>query len=412
MCAKQNTFNKIKEKYSGLTEEFMYDFNVHSKPHSILLGLTNDCNLACPYCFVKQDKQAMSYEIAEQSVKWVLNNIIDKENIDKPTVIFFGGEPLLMFDEIIVPLVENYGNKVNFSITTNGVLLDEDKVDFFYKNNVDILLSFDGLKVIQNKQRPGKEIDSYNTIIKNIPYYILRYPNATMRMTLTKDSIPYLFDTVIFAEELGFNKIVFVPNAYEQWGIEEEKEYDVQLQKIGLHIYKSFFNNKQPIRVAPIIETFNKIHLSLFNGLKFNNNIMRCGLGTTSCAITPNGDIIPCQEKISNPITTIGNTYTGIDAIKHKQYLETYITAINNIKCNNKNYSIKECLHCLSTLCPSRLEDLRFELSSSICCYNRILLKNTNRLFMLCYENINPFMQSYFDVNNIIESEDKVNEST
>ena len=86
----------------------------------------------------------MTLEIAERSVEWALENYEKKSNY-KVSINFFGGEPLLKFNDIIKPLVEKYNEKVYFNITTNGILLDEDIVDFFYKYNVGILLSFDGV---------------------------------------------------------------------------------------------------------------------------------------------------------------------------------------------------------------------------------------------------------------------------
>ena len=94
-------FEKSKEKYSALTS-FCYNFKIHSMPTTILLGLTNRCNLACDYCFVNQNEIDMTYEIAEKSVEWALNNQKQKPEY-KVSINFFGGEPLLKFDEIIKP---------------------------------------------------------------------------------------------------------------------------------------------------------------------------------------------------------------------------------------------------------------------------------------------------------------------
>ena len=363
----------------------------------MLLGLTNDCNLACNYCFVKQQPKSMTYEIAEQAILWLQNNYKAKNRTEKMNVVFFGGEPLLKFNEIIVPIVEKYCNIATFSITTNGILLDEDKIDFFYKYGINILLSFDGIKKVQNAQRPGKNCDSFDTVLKNIPYLLLRFPNTTMRATLTKESVNYLYDTVLMAEELGFKSIMFTPNAYEKWDSSTGAIYEKQLKQIGLHIYKSFFNNHENcIKVVPLIKTFNKIEDSLENKLKYNNSLHRCGLGTTSCAITPEGFIIPCQEKTSNPTYILGDVFNGIDPKKHEEFLKQYITALNEMVCDKVCSNLKECVHCLSNICPSRLEDLKFQFSSATCYFNRITLKVTNRLFTLCHLNNNPWMQNYF----------------
>lgn len=85
----------------------------------------------------------MSLETAIKAAEWVKSNAFDKQTT--PTINFFGGEPLLKFDDIIKPLVEKYHKEITFGITTNGVLLNEDIVDFFKLYNVNVLLSFDGI---------------------------------------------------------------------------------------------------------------------------------------------------------------------------------------------------------------------------------------------------------------------------
>lgn len=94
----------------------------------------------------------MTIDIARKGVKLAIENAkkgsIRNNNTERPLVVFFGGEPLLMFSQIIVPIVEEFSEQCDFSLTTNGILLNEDVVDFFYKNNVEVLLSFDGIKKV------------------------------------------------------------------------------------------------------------------------------------------------------------------------------------------------------------------------------------------------------------------------
>lgn len=403
-CSPENKnkyFQNVKNRFQAENlSNFTYNFDVYSRPSSMLLGLTDNCNLACSYCFVKQKPLEMTYEIAEKSIEWLLNN---HSNDSTPLVTFFGGEPLLKYSDIIVPIVEKYKEKVNFSITTNGTLLDEDKVDFFYKNNVGILLSFDGIKEVQNTQRAGKEINSFEAVRDNIPYLLLRFPNTTMRMTLTKLAIPHLYDTILLAEEFGFKNITFCPNAYEDWDWDDAVAYEEQLEKIGLHIFKSFYNNNDiAIRVNPLIDYFNNIELGIQGNLHYNNSLMRCGLGTTSCAITPEGQIIPCQEKISCPTWVIGNVFEGIDPKAHETFLKWYINKMNNdFICNRKCVTLKENVHCLNNTCPSRLEDLNFKPSTATCVFNRVTLRIAHRLYLNCQHSIDPKIVDYFSKEEV-----------
>lgn len=125
-------------------DKFEYNEEM-SKPYIAILGVTARCNLSCPYCFVSQHNSDMNLNTAFAAVDMALNNTPIGE---KPEIVFFGGEPLLRYDEIIVPVVEKYKDQCSYSITTNGVLLNEDKVDFFLSNNVGVLLSFDGIREV------------------------------------------------------------------------------------------------------------------------------------------------------------------------------------------------------------------------------------------------------------------------
>lgn len=374
-CDRCLTFINFRDKYKAITQ---FEYTI-PHPSAMVLGLTNQCNLSCPYCFCEQNNCSMSLETATKAVEWILTLT------EKPFINFFGGEPLLYFDSIIVPLVEKYFDKVTFGITTNGILLNEDKVDFFYKYDIQPLLSFDGVPEVQNTQRPAKKGNSFNQVLNNIPYLLLRFPQTVMRATLTKNSIPYFYETVLMAESLGFKNITFCPNAFEDWNKDDEGKLRQELQKTSLHIYKQLLKEdfQLPIQVNPLIKNIQTIEEMTKGNIKFNNNIERCGLGTTSCAVTPSGDIIPCQEKASNPTFVIGNVNNGIDEVAHKEFLQWYFEKINNIVCD-RGCSERERLLCLSNICPSRLEDMGFQISTSSCAFTRQFARASARLHFLC----------------------------
>jgi uncharacterized protein len=392
---REKSFQDFKEKYQAITA-FSYSFLECSTPTTMLLSVTDNCNLACQYCFVKQHPNYMTYQIAEDAILWLKSNYEKKKKTNgKMLVNFFGGEPLLCFEDVIKPIVEKWHNEIDFGITTNGILLNEDIVDFFYKYDVQPLLSFDGVKKVQNTQRPGKEVDSFNTVLRNIPYLLIRFPNTVMRATLTKESIPFIFETVQMAENLGFKKITFCPNAYEDWNKEVENNLFDQFNKVGLYVYKELQAGNIPIQVDPITKFYNNINLASKGELFFNNTIFRCGLGTTTCAITPNGNIVPCQEKTSNPSVILGDIYNGIDPNIHKQFLIDYFSKVNNLICN-KGCSKREALFCLSDICPSRLEDLNYNFSSASCAYTRIATKVAGKLHYLCANSDKESIRKYF----------------
>ena len=391
---REQAFTNIRDTFKRINT-FQYDSNIHSHPKALVLGLTNRCVHQCTYCFVDQNNLDMNYETAENAVQWLLNNN-EKEN-DKPEIVFFGGEPLLKFNDIIKPLVEKYEDQICFSITTSGSLLNEDIVDFFYKHQIGVLLSFDGVPEVQNKQRPLGNKNSFNEILKNIPYLLLRLPHTTMRATLTKHSIPYLYETILMAAELGFESFTFCPNAYEEWTKKEEKLLEEQLMKVGLYIYKKLLQNEYPIEIQCFSKIYQGIEEEKADNVKFNNEILRCGLGTTSCGVAPNGDIVPCQESTScSNLHAIGNVNNGgIDYNIHEQFLKNYWEKINNITCN-LGCSDRQKKLCLSDLCPSRLEDFNFKITSPKCITLRMIEKITARLYFLCNHSMNPLISKYF----------------
>lgn len=399
-----NYFNEMWEwlkKEKAVQKEFIYEEDKYSLPTGVVAGITLKCNLACPYCFVTQDNVDMSYETAEQTAEWLLSNY-KKQGIDarqnKAQFFFFGGEPLIRFDDIIVPLVEKYNDRVSFGITTNGVLLDEDKVDFFKKYDIAPLLSFDGVPEVQNIQRPmyGGGA-SFDKVLKNIPYLLLRFPETVMRATITKDSIKHMYDSYCLGAELGFKHIGFYPNAFEDWGDEEQKELRLQLDKIAISVYKRLVEPKYdfPPFISFMVEEPDILEAYSRGNLPFNNRLLRCGLGTTGIGVMPNGDLIPCHEKVGNPIYIIGNVRDGINPAKHKQFLEDYFNGVSNCTLARPT-SQKIANILLYNTCPSRLEDINYEMKTSLIVFEEEIARVGEKMRQLCYNNINPRMQQYF----------------
>lgn len=375
--------------------EFEYNPEIHSRPSVVFLGVTARCNLACKYCFVKQHNTDMSLETAENAVKIALKNGEAKGR--KPDIIFFGGEPLLMYDEIIVPIMEKYGDRASFTFTTNATLLDEDKVDFFYKHGCTPLISLDGIKEVQDTQRPGKGFSSFDAVLNNIPYILFRFPNITMRATVSKQFIPRMYEGYLMGKELGFKNFSFCINAFDEWDEQDANNYKEQLNKIGEDIYRNCFKG-EICTESTLCSIYSDISDTIFNRAKFNNEVMKCGMGTTTFSVTPDGLIVPCQEKVSNPTWVLGDVNNGgFDEKKHKEFLEWYIERMNHLSCpNNCDNFIRR--YCLQRQCSSRLEDLDFKLSSSICAQSKIQAKFGNRLWHLVHDSLLPEVRAAFTI--------------
>lgn len=390
-CNSQGICKKFEPKYNSL--EYNEDFK---HPYAAIMSITDNCTHACPYCFVNFGTKRMSLETARQSCKYIIENA--KYHNVSPQITFFGGEPLLEFNSIIVPIVEEF-SEICFSITTNGLLLTQDVVDFFCEHHIAVLLSFDGDKTTQDISRPLKNGESsFDLTLKNIPYAIEKLgANISMRSTLTKDNAKYLYENFCFANNLGFNTWSFAINEYDEYGADDEKIIFQQIDYICHDISIALNSNKNIIKCQPIGTYFNKLYDNELNfQYEVDNGVFRCGMSTTGTGISCEGLIIPCQEKNSKIGNAIGDIYNGIDSEKHLKYLTDYISKMTNWHCS-KLCSDKIKRICLNDCCPSRIEDLKsLNPSSGKCVLTRALHLYVARLFLQFSNSANPYIREYY----------------
>ena len=141
---------------------------------TIILSITDECNLRCKYCFVKKHPNYITFDKCKQIVDLITENNKNKFNID-----FFGGEPMLMYNEIIVPTIlyaEEIQANIKFNITTNGTLLNEERLQFLKEHNVSLLLSIDGNKETQDYNRPTIDNkSSFNILLPLEIFFIFSF---------------------------------------------------------------------------------------------------------------------------------------------------------------------------------------------------------------------------------------------
>lgn len=353
-CKNCGSYNYSDTLYSILPRRTVVEYKQEfGKPTSAVINVTNECTHRCRMCFVDFAPKHMSIEIASKVIDFIKRNA--KEKNTRGAICFFGGEPLLRYKELIVPVIEKYGDEVDWSITTNGLLLDEDKVDFFRMNNVQILFSFDGDKKTQDFQRPLKNGEgSFDKNVKNIPYYVLRYPQSEMRATITKESIPYMYDNFLFAEKMCFSAIDMVMDSRPdiEYTDEEARMVEDQINKIVSHILRNLIlGTDKVIRFNNFITIYKNIERQSLSPT-FNNEIFRCGTGVTSIGISPDGRIFPCQERSSFDDGDIGDIFNGIDEKKHLEHIKLFLSSTEeiakNMKANALNLSITD------PFCPNR----------------------------------------------------------
>lgn len=351
-------------------------------PTYLVLNLTDNCNLECIYCFVKQKPHYMSLKTAKETVDYLVNNYnIKKEknllrNNEKKTIIFFGGEPTLLFDEVIKPLIFYIEEKYNieefkFHITTNGTLLNEERIKFMSKYQFVPLLSIDGDKYTQDYNRPCKNRlqSSFELVQKNIPMLLEYFPHTIFRSTVYKDTINNLYENFLFAEEMGFKHYACIPDARSQnWTQQDLNNYKIQLIKISNYIMTQYLLDEYPkMEFTNFERGLRNIIIQDIRNIKNENQPWqetfvpnRCGLGTTSCSVNWQGLIFSCQEQDSREKTDyfcIGDIYNGINEEIHSRIILDYINA--NGRCEKED----ECQKCVlqkicSHGCPSSQKDL------------------------------------------------------
>lgn len=345
---------------------------------NICLNITNSCNLKCKYCFVEQKSEFIKLETAIQIINYLHKNLLIKRNKFnypkdyKCRVTFFGGEPTLLFNEIIIPLVNyiesNFKNDFILSITTNGTLLNKSKILFLKNHNIDVLLSLDGDKYTQDFNRPMKNNkSSFDQIMKILPILQHYFPNLTMRATIDQDTVDQLFNNYLFAIQHNFTSVDFVPNERQKWKEQNLEILKLEIKKIFIFNINYFLKNKKfPINYGFMNSMLIDILQYHDNPIKFHNsNILeRCGLGTINASIDYAGNILACQEqdsKISEEnIFYIGDIIHGINLKRHKQLLQLFLYNQNTNICENPklcfNCNYKQL--CKELICPSVTYDL------------------------------------------------------
>ena len=177
---------------------------------ALCLNVSHDCNLACKYCFAGQgeyhgDRALMSYEVGKQALDFLVANSGSRKNLE---VDFFGGEPLMNLD-VVKQLVEygrsieeEKGKKFRFTLTTNGVLLDDDFVEYANKELKNVVLSIDGRKEVNDRMRPTRNgKGSYDIIMPKFKEFAKkRQGEYYIRGTFTHNNLDFCDDVVNFIE--------------------------------------------------------------------------------------------------------------------------------------------------------------------------------------------------------------------
>ena len=350
---------------------------IYLYPIAAMLNLTDNCNLACKYCFVEQHPHNMTLEIAKQAVQYIYNNIqkrkeLKYEKILKPdfksAINFFGGEPMLRYNEVIKPLVlwveKTYPDLFSFGITSNVTLLTKEPVDFFKEHGIGILTSIDGAEYTQCYNRPCRNGDnSFKLVEQNISYILEQFPMTTFRSTIYAPTVDHFYENYLYVEHSDFKNYAPVLDERTEWTPEQLKTLEEQLIKIQYHRLQA-----RSLRSNPVFcHSFNLTSIN-FADIDcqthcFNNKddcLVRCGLGTTGCAIGWDGKIYGCQQDVSlddKNLFYIGDIYNGIDIERHSKLLKKYYNEIirddTDLPEKCQDCYLKDTCYGINAICPS-----------------------------------------------------------
>lgn len=304
-----------------------------------MLIVTHACNLACRYCFVHQEPSRMTYETAKEAAQFLADNA--KEAGGVPGINFFGGEPLLMWDSIIKPLTlwirEELKTPFELSMTSNGILLNDEKIAFMKKYDIGLLFSLDGAKATQDYNRPFHDGGgSFDTLEPKILKILEAWPGMTLRMTAIPPTCGNVFENIQWGERQGYNNFFVIPNVFEEWDESARATLAGEVRKYGDYYIDCCRIGKRPMRFETFencwkdIRAINAAESSVAYRSAANCQACgKCGLGSSRFAsIHPNGNIYGCQEMTSNEgegsIFYIGNLQTGVDDVRRRALMLEY----------------------------------------------------------------------------------------
>ena len=286
---------------------------------ALCLHIAHTCNLNCSYCFASQGKYhgeraLMSYEVGKRALDFLIENSGSRRNLE---VDFFGGEPLMNFD-VVKRLVEyarsiekEKGKNFRFTLTTNGVLVDDDVIDFADREMSNVVLSLDGRKEVHDRYRVDYAGNgSWDKIVPKFQRFVEARggKNYYMRGTFTHANPDFLEDIKTMLD-LGFSELSMEPvvaAADDPAALTEAdkpivmKQYE-QLAELMLERDKE----GKPF-------TFYHYMIDLKGGPCIYKRISGCGSGTEYMAVTPWGDLYPCHQFVGDPDYKLGDIWNGV----------------------------------------------------------------------------------------------------
>ena len=342
---------ELKKSGKLFSEDLYEDIALHFKENShvvkaLCLHVAHTCNLTCDYCFASQGKYQgeralMSFEVGKAALDFLVENSGARRNLE---VDFFGGEPLMDWDVVkqlvaYARSIEKEKNKnFRFTLTTNGLLIDDDVIEFANKEMHNVVLSLDGRKEIHDRlRRTVGGQGSYDVIVPKFQKLVKSRNNQGyyVRGTYTHGNVDFTKDIFHMADlgftELSMEPVVCAPE--EPYALTEE-DLPVLFEQYEI-LAKDML--RREAEGKPI--TFYHYMIDLTGGPCVYKRVTGCGSGTEYLAVTPWGDLYPCHQFVGDPAYLLGDVWKGVTN-----------TAVQDKFRHCSAYARKECKDCWAKL--------------------------------------------------------------
>ena len=305
-----------KDEYEALACNYKNNSKVIK---ALCLHVAHTCNLNCSYCFASQgkyqgDRAVMSFEVGKRAFDFLIENSGTRRNLE---VDFFGGEPLMNWD-VVKQLVayarsieKEHNKNFRFTLTTNGLLIDDEVIDFLNKEMSNVVLSLDGRREVHDLFRKDYAGNgSYERIVPKFRRLVEARGGKDyyVRGTFTHNNVDFTNDILHMADlgftELSMEPVVCAPTDPCALTKEDMPKIFEQYEILA----KEMIKRKKEGRPF----TFYHYMLDLKNGPCIYKRITGCGSGTEYMAVTPWGELFPCHQFVGDPKYSLGNIYDGI----------------------------------------------------------------------------------------------------
>jgi uncharacterized protein len=374
----------------------------------ITLHLTKSCNMRCSYCYAPPSPdEGMALDVGKSAIEFG-----KKINKGPCGIVFFGGEPLLykgLIRELVThgrELENGSGKSFGFKLTTNGLLLDEEFINYSINNNVMLALSFDGVRSAHDAHRKTPDGNgTYDIVVEKLKLLLKACPYSSVMMVVNPDTAKYLCESVSHVIDLGARYIIVSLNFAGNWRDADLKTLKRQYKKLG-DLYIKWTKEERKFYLSPF-EVKLSSHIN-----KDTYQKERCELGKHQLSIDPEGNVYPCVQFTKAGRESdwcIGHINTGIDEDKKEKIFQESQSEKNSCEgCAISNRCNNTC-GCLNWQTTGGIN----EISPVLCWNERTLMPIADKIGNHLFKKKNPlFLHKHYNLAYPVISliEDNINE--